>query len=155
IDTARIGTLFHGDLEHLPLDTLEDAARALQGEFLDGIELPTCYRFHHWCMAERERHAGLRRGVLEALVARLDDTPERALPHGRAMVAAEPLAEASHATLVRLLASSGNYPEAERHYAYARELLRREIALPDGGALDEAIRKARRLQRQVGAAAPP
>ena len=39
---------------------LEDAACRLQGEFLDGLDLPTCYRFHHWCMAERDHHGALR-----------------------------------------------------------------------------------------------
>ena len=38
-----------------PLAELEVAAGLLQGEFLDGLDLPSCYRFHHWCLAERER----------------------------------------------------------------------------------------------------
>jgi DNA-binding SARP family transcriptional activator len=158
IDALRVRALLQGqDLGRLPLDVLEDAARALKGEFLDGLELPVCYRFHHWCMAERERFAGWRRGVLEALTMRLANDPQRALPHGRAMVAAEPLDESAHATLVRLLAAAGRYPDAEQHYAYARELLRREVALPDGGALDEAIRSVRRQQRLAATAphAPP
>ncbi|HSW21345.1 MAG TPA: AAA family ATPase, partial [Burkholderiaceae bacterium] len=156
IDSLRVGALLGaGSLDALPLAALEDAARALQGEFLDGLELPACYRFHHWCMAERERFARLRRNVLDALVSRLVDDPQRALPHGRAMVAADPLAEAAHATLVRLLAAAGRYPEAERHHAWARELLRREIALPDGGPLDEAIRNVRRQQRHAASTSPP
>lgn len=146
--------LADGAFAEVPLVTLESAAAALQGEFLDGLELPACYRFHHWCMAERERFARQRRAVLEALVARLAaGDPLRALQHGRAMVAADPLAEAAHATLVRLLAAAGRYPEAETHYAWARDLLRREVALPDGGAIDQAIRAVRQAQRQQGAAA--
>ncbi len=86
---------------------------------------------------------------------RLADEPQRALPHGRAMVATDPLAEGAHATLVRLLAAAGRYPEAEQHYAYARELLRREVALPDGGVLDQTIRAVRRQQRQAAAAPRP
>lgn len=153
IDSLQVGALLDsGDLDQLPLPTLEQAAHALQGEFLDGVELPACYRFHHWCMAERERFARLRRAALDALVRRLADDPQRALPHGRAMVTADPLADAAHATLVRLLAAAGRYPEAERHYSWARELLRREVALPDGGVLDEAIRAVRRQQRQAAAA---
>jgi DNA-binding SARP family transcriptional activator len=154
IDSVRVGALLGGTnaLEQQPLAALEEAAALLQGEFLDGLDLPACYRFHHWCMGERERFARLRRQVLEALVSRLADDPQRALPHGRAMVAADPLAEAAHAVLVRLLAAAGRYPEAESHHAWARELLRREIAMPDGGVLDEAIRSVRRLQRQASAA---
>ncbi len=71
------------------------------------------------------------------------------------MVATDPLAEGAHATLVRLLAAAGRYPEAEQHYAYARELLRREVALPDGGVLDETIRAVRRRQRQSAASPRP
>ncbi len=153
IDAFRVDHLLQGaDVAGLPLDTLEEAARHLRGEFLDGLELPACYRFHLWWMAERERFARCRRQVLQALTTRLADQPERALDHGRAMVAADPLAEIAHATLVRLLAAAGRYPEAEQHHAYAREVLRREIALPDGNALDEAIRVVRRRQRQVAAA---
>lgn len=156
IDSVSVDALLHGqDLARLSLDALEDAARTLHGEFLDGMELPACYRFHHWWMAERERFARLRRGVLETLTVRLADEPQRALPYGRAMVSSDPLAEGAHATLVRLLAAAGRYPEAEQHYAYARELLRREVALPDGGALDETIRAVRRRQRQAAASPRP
>ncbi|MBL8343150.1 MAG: AAA family ATPase [Rubrivivax sp.] len=155
VDSALVGAWLDREaLEALPLTTLEAAACALQGEFLDGLDLPACYRFHHWCLAERERYSRQRRAVLGALVARLADSdPQRALTHGRAMVSADPLAEAAHATLVRLLAAAGRYPEAETHYAWARELLRREVALPDGGALDQAVRAVRQAQREAAAAA--
>ncbi|HEU5293807.1 MAG TPA: AAA family ATPase [Burkholderiaceae bacterium] len=150
IDSLSVGALLQRQpIARLSLDELEHAARSLQGEFLDGLELPACYRFHHWWMAERERFARWRRGVLEALTARLADDPQRALPYGRAMVATDPLADVAHASLVRLLAAVGRYPEAEQHYAYARELLRREIALPDGSALDDAIHAVRRAQKQA------
>jgi len=157
VDTARVRTLLGGGVEAATLSTLEEAARLLQGEFLDGLDLPACYRFHHWCMAERERYGALRRNVLDALVARLANAPERALPHGHAMVASDPLAESAHAALVRLLAAAGRYPEAERHYAWARELLQREVAMPAGGPLDDAIHRVRRERREAGAAAssPP
>lgn len=154
VDTARVRTLLVGGTDAAPLAALEEAARLLQGEFLDGLDLPACYRFHHWCMAERERHSTLRRGVLDALVARLGHEPERALPHGRALVAADPLAEGPHAGLVRLLAAAGRYPDAERHYTWARELLQREVAMPPGGPLDDAIHRVRRERRDAGAAAP-
>ena len=45
----------------------------------------------------------------------------------KALVAADPLADTAHATLVRLLAAAGRYPDAERHYGWARELLCRDI----------------------------
>ena len=164
IDTARVQALLADGLDAAPLPALEEVAQLLHGEFLDGLDLPTCYRFHHWCMAERERHGALRRNVLQALVGRLAPDgacdapreggagdPERALPHGHAMVAADPLDEAAHATLVRLLAASGRYPDAEQHYEWARELLRREVSMPSGGPLDVAIQQARRSLRDAAA----
>lgn len=152
IDVDRVRSLLAGGVAEVALAALEEAADLLRGEFLDGLDLPACYRFHHWCMALREQHGGLRRTVLDALVARLAPQPERALPYAHAMVAADPLTEAAHAALVRLLAAAGRYPDAERHYDWARALLRREIALPGGGPLDEAIRRARRELREAGAA---
>lgn len=155
IDTVHVRALLGPDLAVAPLENLEAAASLLRGEFLDGLDLPACYRFHHWCMAERERYGTLRRSALKTLIARLANEPERALPHGRAMVAADPLAEESHATLIRLLAASGRYPDAEAHYAYARDLLRREVALAAGGPLDDAIVRARRALRTAQAVDPP
>src|SRR5262249_40890099 len=33
---------------------LRAAAKLFRGEFLDGLDLPDCYRFHEWCIGERE-----------------------------------------------------------------------------------------------------
>jgi DNA-binding SARP family transcriptional activator/predicted ATPase len=154
IDTQQVQALLAGGVEHAPLAALEQAAGLLQGEFLGGLDLPACYRFHQWCMAQREQHGGLRRRVLDTLVERLAKSPEQALPHARAMVAADPLAAGAHATVVRLLALAGRYPEAEQHYGWARDLLRREVSMADGGPLDQAIRDARRALRPPIAVAP-
>ena len=80
-DRDRVGFVAHGasvDIDGLQecigggtdaasTPELEQAATLLRGEFLDGLDLPHCYRFHHWCMAERERYGELaarrRRGV--------------------------------------------------------------------------------------------
>lgn len=111
VDIARIHALLAAGLEATATDALEEAAGLLQGEFLAGLDLARCYRFYHWCTAERERYDALRRAVLATLVARLEATPVLALPFGRAMVAADPLAEPAHATLVTLLAAAGRYPD--------------------------------------------
>ena len=150
IDVSRVRTLLAGGIADASVAALEEAAALLRGEFLDGLELPGCYRFHHWSMALREEYGGLRRSVLQALLERLSTQPERALPYAHAMVAVDPLSDAAHAALVRLTAAAGRYPDAERHYEWARDLLRREISLPPGGVLDEAIRRARRDQQMPG-----
>ncbi|UVK49442.1 AAA family ATPase (plasmid) [Mesorhizobium sp. AR07] len=135
IDVQILGRLLRGDPQAAGLDDLEKAAALLQGEFLDGLDLPSCYRFHHWCLAERERWDALRRQVLSILVERLADNPERALPYVRAMVAADPLSENSHSRLVKLLATLGRRKDADAHYQYARGMLRRELAAPLLGEL--------------------
>lgn len=162
VDVATVGALLAGGVEAASLDALEQAAHALRGEFLDGLDLPLCYRFHHWCVGQREHYGQLRRAVLETLIHRLQDAPARALPYARAMVAADPLVEAAHASLVRLLGTCGRYPDAEAHHEHARQLLQREIAAPPNGPLDEAIRAVRRAVRasagpreQTPAPAPP
>ena len=154
VDIERAQRLLEAGCENVALPALEEAAQLLAGEFLGGLELPACYRFHQWCMAERERHGALRRDVLATLVERLKSEPERALKHARALLAFDPLAEAAHANVVRLIAAAGRYGAAEEHYHYARDLLRREVSLPPGGLLDSAIRMVRRQLTDAGAAAP-
>ena len=136
VDVDRVVSLLAGGLAATTLSSLEEAAALLlRGEFLDGLDLPRCYRFHHWCMAERERFGSLRRQVLLALIERLDQDLERALPYVRALVAAEPLSENAHALLVKVLTESGRERDAEAHYAYASDLLQRELAAPLSGTL--------------------
>jgi len=136
VDVDQVASLLPEGPTGAALQSLELAATLLlRGEFLDGLDLPRCYRFHHWCMAERERIANLRRQVLDALIDRLKNDAERALPYVRALVAADPLSEAAHAMLVRILAEGGRAREAEAHYMYARDLLQRELAAPLNGEL--------------------
>ena len=57
IDIRRCLALLSSDLATAPIENIEEAAALLQGEFLDGLDMPACYRFHHWCLGERERWA--------------------------------------------------------------------------------------------------
>lgn len=147
VDLNVVARLLAAGADAATVPMLEQAAMLLHGEFLDGLDLPACYRFHNWCMAERERYGVIRRAVLTELIVRFARQPGAALPHARALVAAEPLDETAHATLVRLLGGAGRYPDAEQHYEYARALLRREISARPGGPLDEAIHAVRRSVR--------
>jgi DNA-binding SARP family transcriptional activator len=135
VDVRRMSGLANADFMSMPLESAEMAVAALQGAFLEGLELPSCYRFHQWRLAEQERWAAVRRSALATMVARLEDSPDRALPYARALVAADPLAEPLHATLVKLLAAAGRHGDARAHFEYARDLLRRELDAPLSGAL--------------------
>ena len=53
---------------------LERGAPGLSArQLLDGLDLPACYLYQEWCMAERETASRLRLAVLTALVERLQD----------------------------------------------------------------------------------
>lgn len=96
------------------------AASLTHGEFLEGLDLPDCYEFRLWCMAEREN---LRRN-LAAILATLCDrlgTTEQTLPFARRRVVLEPMAEEAHIALLQMLIALGRLPEAKAHVEATRE----------------------------------
>src|SRR5262249_21600713 len=131
-------------------DALREAAAALDGDFLEGLELPDCLEFQTWCTGEREAARRLRARLLAALVARLEGVPDHALPHARALSLLEPADEAAHATLVRLLRASGRAREAEEQYQRAQRHLAEFNVVRTG-----ALRKAAQVPLQVEASANP
>jgi DNA-binding SARP family transcriptional activator len=139
IDIRCISELLGEAPEKAALADLEEASSLLQGEFLDGLDLPSCYRFHHWCLAERERWGTLRHRVLSLTLEKLGGVPDRALPYARAMVAADPLSEVSHGRLVALLAKLGRRRDAQEHYAYASDMLQREMGAALVGELKPPV----------------
>src|SRR5439155_20397502 len=84
-------------------EALGRAAADFRGEFLEGTDLPGCYRYHEWWVAERESLRGLRTLILAALVERLRDRPESALVHARDRVQIDPFSEAAHIAVIQLL----------------------------------------------------
>lgn len=139
IDILTLGVLRACDIAAATTAELEAATTLFRGGFLEGLELPGCFRFHEWCMAERERWGTLRLALLDALVDRLRDSPEAALGHARARVGIDPLDEAGHAAVIRLLAALGRHRDAARQYAYCRDVLRAELGVLPGSALEEAF----------------
>ena len=116
---------------------LEECAALFRGEFLDGLDLPGCFRYQQWCIAERERCRRVQIAVLTELAQRLGD---RALPYARRRVAIDPFNEQGHAALIRLLASAGQHQDAMRQYEYCRSVFERELGTRPGGAIEEARR---------------
>ncbi|MGH8430293.1 MAG: AfsR/SARP family transcriptional regulator, partial [Solimonas sp.] len=143
VDLLSVRPMLGKDISTMPIDTLKEAASLLRGEFLDGLDLPLCYRYHEWCMAEREAVSRLRLTALGALVERLQDHSSDALVYARALVAADPLSEAGHATVVRLLSREGRNREALAHYEYARRVLEMELGEPPSNELQDAHRALR------------
>ncbi len=139
-DLAAVRSLLGGNVSTVPVDALRAAAELFGGEFLDGLDLPRCYRYQEWCMAEREAASRLRLSVLAALVERLEDQPTDALAYAHSLALADPLSEAGHAAVVRLLSRLGRSKEALAHYERARRVLEVELGAPPSDELEEARR---------------
>ena len=139
-NAARHGT------DTIATETLRQATVALEGDFLEGLDLPDCHEFRSWCTGEREETRRLRVRLLTALVTRLEDVPDEALGHARALSLLEPANETVQARLIRLLHATGRRHEAEEYHQTAERRLRELNATPTG-----ALRRASQVPPQVDA----
>jgi pimeloyl-ACP methyl ester carboxylesterase/DNA-binding SARP family transcriptional activator len=137
VDVLSLRSVARNGLDAVATDALCQAAQALEGEFLEGLELPDCLDFQSWCTGEREAAQRLRARLLAALVRRLEDRPDQALPHARALSLIEPADEAVQATLIRLLRASGRMREAEEQFQRAQRRLE-EFNVVRNGVLRQA-----------------
>jgi DNA-binding SARP family transcriptional activator len=87
--------------------------------------------YDDWVLLEREHQRQLRLHALEALCRRLTVAGHfgEAIDAGLAAIAAEPLRESAHRTLIRVHLAEGNYGEALRQYEGFRTLLDQELHL--------------------------
>ena len=129
-------------LERASLEELASLASEFRGELLEGLDLGEFLEFQAWCVAEREEARKLHASVLRALVGRLVDAPEAALPHARTLAAVDPLDETARAGLVRLLGATGRRREAQQQYEAACRL-RQELGAAGSPELEAAWRGAR------------
>jgi len=142
-----------------PLEVLRGAARFCEGELLEGLDLPECYRYHEWCVAEREVARKARTTVVSRLVERLAGEPEAALTYARMHVAIDPLAESAHVAVMRLLKDLGRPGEAIRQYESCKRILQAQLGRRPSREL-EAMRgtlaqgPARSVPEKEDAAAP-
>jgi DNA-binding SARP family transcriptional activator/predicted ATPase len=126
-------------LDGVSVGDLVALAGEFRGELLEGLDLADFLDFQAWCVAEREETRKLHATVLSALIERLADDPETALPHARALATVDPLDETARARLVRLLTATGRPREAEQQYEAACRLLK-ELGRPGTGELEAAWR---------------
>jgi DNA-binding SARP family transcriptional activator len=137
-DLDEVRALLQSGLGAASVAKLSGVATRFRGELLEGLELPDCYRYHEWCMAEREAARALRVSVLAALVERAAANPEEALSWARQRVTLDPLSEAAHASVVRLLAELGRKREALSQYETCIRILAQELGASPSPALLEA-----------------
>ncbi|XSC47833.1 BTAD domain-containing putative transcriptional regulator [Bradyrhizobium sp. RDT10] len=156
IDLQQVRSLLGDGVSAAPIAALKEAASLFGGgEFLDGLDLPLCYRYQEWCMAEREVVSRLRLAVLTTLVKRLQNHPGDALAYARALTTADPLSESGHSAVVRLLAREGRNKEALGHYEHASRLLEVELGVRPSAELEEARQTLRSTASATVAAKPP
>jgi DNA-binding SARP family transcriptional activator len=104
VDFLSLRNATRQGINFISTDALREAVEALDGEFLEGLDLPDCQEFQSWCTAEREESRRLRVRLLTALIARLEQAPAEALPYVRTLSLLEPANEAAKALLVRVRA---------------------------------------------------
>jgi len=150
VDILALRNTYRNSFDSISTDALHGAAQALEGDFLEGLDLPDCQEFQSWCTAERAETRRLRVRLLTALTARLDDLPEQALPYARTLSLLAPASEAAQATLVRLLRAAGCWREAENHFHLAQRRLEEFKAVTTG-----ALRKAAQVPLQADASERP
>jgi pimeloyl-ACP methyl ester carboxylesterase/DNA-binding SARP family transcriptional activator len=144
VDILSLRNAYQNGIDSVSTEALRQAAQALEGDFLQGLDLPDCEAFQSWCMAEREETRRLHVRLLAALTARLDGVPEEALRYARTLSLLAPASEDAQATLVRLLRGSGRWREAENHFQSAQRRLEEFNTVQVG-----ALRKAARLPLQA------
>src|SRR5262245_15814553 len=129
VDILSLRAAAQRGIESMSTEALRQAAEALEGDFLEGLNLPDCYEFQSWCTGEREETRRLRIKILGALVARLEGTPEEALRYARTLSLIERIGATAQATLVRLLRAAGREREADEQLRQVqRRLVGFEVA---------------------------
>jgi pimeloyl-ACP methyl ester carboxylesterase/DNA-binding SARP family transcriptional activator len=150
VDILSLRQAARAGMASFSIEALRAAAEALEGDFLEDLELPDCEEFHSWCTAQREETRLFRARLLATLVERFQDVPEEALRYARAHSLLVPADEHAQASLVRLLRAAGRWPEAEEELQRAQKRLDEFSVTPTG-----ALRRAAQAPLQTGAAAPP
>lgn len=151
IDLAELRSRQAEGWEELTTAQLQALSDGFGGEFLEDLDLDAQPAYQAWCVAEREAARGIRREVLQALVARLADDSGAVLMPARQLVEIDPFNDQARAQLIKLLAVASNREEAVHHYEVGLKLLD-ELGAGPSAALESARQSA--LQGTPPKAAP-
>ena len=116
-------------------NSLQAAATLFKGPFLDGLAIRDA-AFDEWLTRERERLHDLAIAVLDRLTQHLSGAA--AVGAAKALLALDPLREASHRALMRIHAMQGSSDLALRQYRACQDTLRQELDV-DPDAETEAL----------------
>ncbi len=136
------------DVASLSQEDLESSVEQFCGQLLPDLELVDLHEFNAWCVALREQVTQAQVKLLEALIERTPNDPQRVLPHARLLVDLVPYDQEAHISLVRLLKSLGRVDEAEQQYQLGKHLLE------EVGADFTALYQARRVAGEFGRTGP-
>src|SRR5215471_38029 len=153
IDLFEIRRELAGSAATLATERLLHLAGQFRGELLEGLAIPDHRDFEAWLLTERETARRTRASLLHVLVSRLEaEGHQNVVQHARDLVVADPYSVSAHATLIRVLSSSGHREEAQRqHEVSMREL--RDSGEQELKALSEAVIKAEE-KREARTSAP-
>jgi pimeloyl-ACP methyl ester carboxylesterase/DNA-binding SARP family transcriptional activator len=139
IDLFEIRKELAGGATALSTERLLDLAGQFRGELLEGLAIPDHSDFEGWLLTERETARRTRASLLHVLVNRLQtEGHTKVVQHARDLVDADPYSVSAHATLLRVLSTSGHREEAQRqHEISMREL--RDSGAQELQSLTEAL----------------
>ena len=123
------------------IDSMEEAIALYGGELLEGFQI-AAPEFESWMTAERER---FREMALEAMTKLLGHhlsmgAVERGIRIAARLLAADPLQERVHRTLMELYCRQGRHGAALRQYRTCADLLAKELGI-DPDATTKALRR--------------
>ena len=118
----------------------------LGADLLDGLTIQAAPAFESWLLSERRRVAAAAEAILhEAALGSLSrDDLSAARAYAVRATAMSPLDENHQALLIRLYRLDGDYDAAQKQYAACVEMFDRELGVPPGIAVEEALRAVRR-----------
>jgi DNA-binding SARP family transcriptional activator/predicted ATPase len=122
-------------------ETLEQAIKLYRGEFLEGFQIPAP-EFDNWATTERQRFRELALGAMTKLMDHYLSigAAERGIRIAVRLLAADPLQERVHRTLMELHSRQGRHGAALRQYRTCADLLAKELGI-DPDATTKALRR--------------
>jgi DNA-binding SARP family transcriptional activator/pimeloyl-ACP methyl ester carboxylesterase len=113
IDVLEVSRITANDLPALSTADLEALAQRFRGRFLEGLELPRCPVFESWRTFHADTLDRTRMMIHQALIGRLRDEPERALPYAQ-MLQSMDVRNAELSLLMKSLADSARQMATHR-----------------------------------------
>jgi len=113
------------------IERLQNAVALYHGDFLEGFSLRDSSPFEEWILIQREHYRQATVQALSILAGFYEQGGDWDLAHiyARRLVELDPLDEAGHRQIIRLLALSGQRSAALRQFETCRRILAEELAV--------------------------